>query len=302
MGQWCLRLSDQSREQWELDKAVAALSAAKDCELLPREKSFANIVPETVAAITGYLNRPGTRSGRFITFDVGAGTTDVSVFWLEKHDGKIRPWYYASGSLHVGMDDIDRSLKDIVHTQEGPSLRSQREALQRSAGGLRKYQLHCEHLIKKIGTHKRRQFGIGYGKEPLAKTWGNRQKADVTMLMIGGGCQVDVIQQLAGFSLWESVLGAPTSELLDLELTDQALLPNGARTQLRDVESLSGQAKLLIIAEGLANRIVDIPPFGITRDSVVKPTEPTPIPPDLWYIYGIDETWKPSHLSEGGKR
>ena len=61
-----------------------------------------------------------------------------------------------------------------------------------------------------------------------------------------------------------------------------------------EVAGFEEQARLLIIAEGLANKIVDIPEFGVTpegTEGLVRPRKPVPIPPHLWFATDRDETW-----------
>ena len=136
LGQRSLRLSDSSQNPWPLEEAIQALEDIKSKPLLSFQESPAYVVPETLAAIRSYINRPRTRSNHFMTFDVGAGSTDTSIFWLEKHEGSIKPWYYVSASLHIGMDSVDRSLCSVTHTREGRSPRERREDLQQHDGRL----------------------------------------------------------------------------------------------------------------------------------------------------------------------
>lgn len=286
LGQWCLRLSNRSHNPWQLQDALIALKEVKASVVVPREESPASVVPETLAATTAYINRPRTRSGRFITFDVGAGTTDITVFWLEKHDGVIKPWYYAAGSLHVGMDDIDRSLSEVLIQITGHSLRQKREHLEFTTGGIREYSQSFEPVLRQIQKHKDRMFGRAYQKETKRQIWGTRNKALVTFLMLGGGCQSDVMKDFGRLSVWRNVLGAPSTETLNLDLAERVLLPDCTETSLSDVPSLSEQGNLLVVAEGLANKIVDIPDYGITSEPLFAP----PVIP--WDAFVKNDWWR----------
>ena len=286
LGQRSLLLSENCQEPWPLEAAMAALDRAKKRPILSLADSPAYVVPETLAAIAGFVNRPGTRSGKFITLDVGAGSTDASVFWLEKHDGKIKPWYYASRSLHIGMDSVDRSLAEVTKCLAGGSVRARRESLQRAEGGLTKYRCQCKATLEAIDRHRRMTFGRGYEKEKNPRRW-----EDVVLLLIGGGCQSDLVQELAHRGLWQNVIGSPSVEVLGLDTTKHVLGPDAREHLLEEVAVFAEQAYLLIIAEGLANKIVDIPEFGITTRGLVKPRNRKPIPPELWFATDRDETW-----------
>lgn len=283
MEQRTLRLSDKSQNPWLLKDALVALNDVKAARVLPLEESPAYVVPEILAATTAYINRPRTRAGRFITFDVGAGTTDISVFWLEKQE-VTKPWYYSCGSLHIGMDDIDRSLSEILNQISGNSLRRKREHLEITTGGIRKYIQLIKPVLIGIKRHKEKIFGLAYKKEPKRTKWGTRSKANVTLIMLGGGCQTDVIKDFGRLEIWENVLGTPSVETLQLDLVEKVLLPDCTENLLFNLPNLSEQGYLLVVAEGLANRIVDIPEYGVT-------SKPLFVPPVIPWDNYLDGHW-----------
>ena len=294
LGQRSLPLSEYCQNPWPLEDAMVALNRVKALPVLSLAESPAYVVPETLAAVAGFVNRPGTRSGRFMTLDVGAGSTDVSVFWLEKHDGKIKPWYYTSRSLHLGMDAIDSTLDVVTQGGEGGSVRARRETLQRAEGGLANYRCQCEATLKVIDKHRSTTFGHGYGKERRAPNWGDRNKANVVLLLIGGGSRVDLIDKLSRHDLWQNIIGSPSVDPLHLNVTKHVLGPDGREYPMGKVAGFEEQAYLLIIAEGLANKIVDIPEYGLTSRDLVIHRKRKPIPPELWWATGRDDSWEPS--------
>lgn len=290
LGQRSLFLSECCQNPWPVEEAVDALKRAKEQPILTLEDSPAYVVPETLAAIAGYVNRPGTLSGRFMTLDVGAGSTDVSVFWLEKHGGKIKPWYYASRSLHVGMDAIDRDLEHATRSLAGGSLRARRESLQRSDGSLGCYRQECQDTIDAIDKHRRTTFGYGYSKEKCASIWGDRHRADIVLLMIGGGCAVDLVQDVASADLWNNVIGKPDVEMPGLDVTKYILGPDGREHKIDELSKFEEHLHLLIIAEGLAHKIVDIPEWEVSKKQLIT-RKRCPIPPELWWSTGRDDAW-----------
>ena len=100
---------------------------------------------------------------------------------------------------------------------------------------------------------------------------------------------MDLIQELSYRELWQNTIGSPSVEVLGLDVTKHVLGPDGRECPMGKVASLEQQAYLLIIAEGLANKIVDIPPFGVTREDLVRPRTRRAIPPELWWATGRDE-------------
>jgi len=223
LGQWSLRLSNASHDHWSVEEAIASLDEVQKDGVVPFEDSPAYVLPETLAAISAYVNRPRTRQGRFISFDVGAGTTDISIFWLQKQHGSPKPSYYASGSLHSGMDDVDLSLLDILPQTNDCSLRERRESLENNDGNLNKYEDRWKPILSKIEKHKDKVFGLAYDKEKIPAHWGNGNHADVTLLMLGGGCQSSIMQKVHHLSLWGNFIGAPHPEILGLNFTDTEL-------------------------------------------------------------------------------
>jgi len=285
LGQWSLRLADKSQNPWDIANALRSLNDIKQKGVRPLEKSPAYVIPEAHAAISSYINRPRTKEGRFISFDVGAGTTDVSVFWLQKRDGLPKASYYASGSLHFGMDDIDRCLSDLIPQVPGTSIRYIREQLEKDNQVLREYHTRCKAIIQKIEAHKLKVFGLAYDKERKLSNWGNRNQASVILLMLGGGSQSEFLKRIFQSVLWENTLGPPKAEQLSLGHTNWTILPNGEELGLSAMPRLSEQAKLTVIAEGLAQKIIDIPDYEIVSEPLfVRP----PIP---WNDYLADHWW-----------
>ena len=275
LGQWSLRLADYSKNPWMIEDALASLQRAKEQGILSFEDSPAYVLPESVAAISAYVNRPRTTQGRFISFDVGAGSTDVSVFWLQKQHGSPKPSYYSSGSLHLGMDNIDLSLSEVLAQESNSPLRQRRETLENIDGNLRQYEDRWRPILNEIEGHKSRVFSLGYDKERIRANWGDKNKADVTLLMLGGGCQSCMMDRIHNMSLWQNFVGAPSHEILNLDFTEKVILPEGTEAVLSEIPPLSQQAGLLVVAEGLAQKIIDIPDYEIVTEPIfVRPRVP----------------------------
>ncbi len=72
-----------------------------------------SVVPETLAAIQGFIQRRETALGMYGIIDVGAGTTDVSFFKLRGLDERALS-FYGAGSAPLGGDDFDLAVVDAI--------------------------------------------------------------------------------------------------------------------------------------------------------------------------------------------
>lgn len=72
-----------------------------------------SVVPETLAAIQGFIQRRETALGMYGIIDVGAGTTDVSFFKLRGR-GERALSFYSADSAPVGGDDFDLAVVDAI--------------------------------------------------------------------------------------------------------------------------------------------------------------------------------------------
>ena len=105
-------LADVSKRSWLLEEAIEVLGRTRERPRPSVEDSPTRIFPETHAAMTAYLLLPQSEKGLYGLVDIGAGTTDVAFFWLQKGDEATTAWYCSAGSKRVGMDDVDYTMAD----------------------------------------------------------------------------------------------------------------------------------------------------------------------------------------------
>jgi len=83
------------------------------------------LIPETHAAMVGYMNSGKAEPGLFAAVDVGAGTTDVAIFRYCSELAERDLAYYAAKTGLVGGDAIDKTICDLLlrrlKLQEQPS-------------------------------------------------------------------------------------------------------------------------------------------------------------------------------------
>ncbi len=110
-----IRISDQVRQDVEVRAILAAAREALAVALLPESESVAQIRPEAEAAMISHLVSPDTAQGLYGIVDVGAWTTDVSIFRLtdlsgQQHAGDRTVEYYAACSHRGALNKVDEEV------------------------------------------------------------------------------------------------------------------------------------------------------------------------------------------------
>lgn len=103
--------NDQPGVEW-LEAAAEFVPTAKYDEPDPNTRVF--LVPEAVASVAAYLVSLQKRSGLHALYDIGAGTTDLSIFRLRVIRGKgTTNFWYAARSIPEGTGQIEDRLADM---------------------------------------------------------------------------------------------------------------------------------------------------------------------------------------------
>lgn len=99
-----------------LDAACAAEAVLLDLQVPEDSERVIQVRPETHAGVMAFLQSPHAEEGTYVIVDVGAGTTEISMF-LHGRDRSQRgdpfPFfsnYLNDGSFPVGGGDVDREL------------------------------------------------------------------------------------------------------------------------------------------------------------------------------------------------
>ena len=84
----------------------------------PVEDPEIEVCPETVAAVMSYVNAPDAKLGMYALVDIGAWTTDMSVFRLtdvaQRTEGIRTTAVYAARTYRVAAGRIDQIVRDLV--------------------------------------------------------------------------------------------------------------------------------------------------------------------------------------------
>lgn len=263
------QLADQGQNEWLLNDALAALEVAHRIPLPPVAESPTRVFPETHAAMTAYLLHPQSESGLYGLVDVGAGTTDVAFFWLQKNESETKAWYYAAGSKRVGMDDIDTALSSILTCRDG-NLRAARETLSD-----RVVDTH-RHLINPISRrmYQHQADILHRAMEVDQRDWAWRSKgtAHYRLFLVGGGASFLPVRELISKCPPVAASWDDQPSLLSLPSSTRIALPGGEILSLQQArEARTGS--LLLLAYGLANPRPDIPKYDRDKDGVKRPSE-----------------------------
>lgn len=113
------RLVDESSEgtgtRWWIDRAMQLLAD----DATPRaERLF--VVPESVAAVSAYTTSLARTDGLHALVDIGAGTTDVSIFRLSQSQSKgLSSEWLSARSIPIGTAHIEQRVADALTRHVG---------------------------------------------------------------------------------------------------------------------------------------------------------------------------------------
>jgi len=232
----------------------------KQKALLPIEERRSAVFPETLAAMTAFLKMPGRQKGNYASVDIGAGTTDVALFWFHKTDGDPQACYYSAASYAVGMDDIDAAIAE-VSPRSDQHVREAREQL--GADTVNQYADHFRPVIDAIYAHYRRTWGQAYENCPGEGQWvqevNGRRTAQFTLCLVGGGAKFAPIEQ----RLIEPFKNALRMDDIPYEIPSvPARLKMIFRRRVAEVPDRCDRYRsLLLLAYGLSEHAVDIPRY-----------------------------------------
>ncbi len=258
-------LADVSKQAWLLDDAIAALERNRLELRPPVEESPTRVFPETHAAMTAYLLLPQSESGLYGLVDIGAGTTDVAFFWLQKDDERTTAWYYSAGSRRIGMDDVDYAL--AVPLGIAPNVaRAAREAL--SEVEIDAHDSLIKPIASRIYQHQAVVLDDAMRIDQRPRAWFNKGKALYKLFLVGGGSICTPVTERMKrdpprhMSRWEE----PPSQLAIPGRTS-VMLPTGETVPLKSLQE-PHSARLLLLACGLAFRRPDIPKYERDTEGV----------------------------------
>ncbi|MBU0617481.1 MAG: hypothetical protein KKI02_07175, partial [Planctomycetes bacterium] len=211
--------------------------------------------------------------------DIGAGTTDVAFFWLQKDERETKAWYYAAGSKRIGMDDVDRALEPILQVQDG-NLRAAREAL--TSEDLQAQRSHVEPIAKRIYQHQACVLNDAMTVDQRSWAWFSRDGAALYCLfLVGGGSTCDLVTERLRTApprhggRWQD---APCT--LSIPSATKVALPGGDAVPLRTLNEPVAE-RLCLLAYGLSHPRPDIPKYERDAEGVRVEIKVREVPPEF---------------------
>lgn len=242
---------------WEVFAARIAIEASKAEPMPTPEMRRTTVYPEAHAAMVGYVLLPESTGGLYGVADVGSGTTDVAVFWLQKSATATKAWYYQQGSRPVGMEMFDRRVA-AVHGVEDGREREFRESL--SPEQLAALQ-HCyREVLDDMYKQFRKTLWLARGRRPgYERDFGDGDLIRYRLCLVGGGFLCGPVKnRFKGVDRQEPVVGRRWEEPPEvLRIPPDSLLVTPDRRVIPMARSST--SGLLMLAFGLAHPRPEIP-------------------------------------------
>lgn len=265
---YALRLAESGspRRSWQVKDAIGALEAVRRDPKPPESESQTALFPETHAAMTGFLLLPESEKGLYGLIDVGAGTSDISFFWLQKDENDTRAWYYATGTTPKGMDDVDRALAPLLK-EPHDRLRAKRESM--GADWVSEHSGMFDDVGRAIDKHYTSVYGNARQLDQRDWAWTDRQGvAQFRLFLVGGGAGCEpLVERMCKAPPRGIRWREPPSRLL-VPADVSIISPGGVLNSLRSA-GFEDARPLLLLAYGLAHPRPDVPKFERDRDGVV---------------------------------
>jgi hypothetical protein len=248
---------------------------AESSPLPPESDRRTFVVGETRAGMFAYGSSRTAVNGLYALIDIGAGTTDMSIF---RYSAENRyPTFYSTAVYPSGADRVDELILDELTAR--PSHQSVlnriprpewlgriRIAKQEDKDGRRAvipedfYERASAQFSRELFEQYKQVWGKGYQKEMKADRWQN-----FTILLIGGGSRLHGLTDILAGSPWSEV---PKSQVRRLEL------PGGIAWDGRSPAGTDATRHhyLLMVAYALSFPYLDLADYAM-------PDEVEPLPP-----------------------
>jgi len=258
--------SGSPRRSWQVKDAIDALKTIHREPKPPESESPTALFPETHAAMTGFMLLPESEKGLYGLIDVGAGTSDISFFWLQKDENKTEVSYYATGTTPKGMDDVDRSLAPLLN-EPHDRLRAKRESM--GADWVSEHSGRFDDVGRAIDKHYKSVYGDARQLDQRAWAFKDRQGvAQFRLFLVGGGagCEPLVERMCKAPPLCIRWSEQPSRLLVPADVS--VISPSGVLNSLRGAGFESARP-LLLLAYGLAHPRPDVPKYERDLEGVV---------------------------------
>lgn len=191
-GQWRdgRSLNDLLVKSRELYQIGESLPAGKEIKVF--------LIPESVGAIASYLGSLRVRDGIHAVYDIGAGTTDLSIFNMcNARKSNAVAYWYAARNLPIGTQRIERIIAH--HIKSSGSERNEAsgarvaETMTRLADPSLKVKEQIREELCSIWEKSREVWSVAYGHLMRQGEWeGDR----VHVFVCGGGARLPFVNEI----------------------------------------------------------------------------------------------------------
>jgi hypothetical protein len=237
------------------------------------------VVGESQAGMYAYGSSRAAESGLYALLDIGAGTTDMSIFRYSNQETATQ--FYSTALYRAGADRVDKLILDQLDAQ--PMLRTKLTRLPRSEwlGRIRVakqedpktrravipekvYEQASEQFGRELFQQYRGIWTKGFAKEPRVDRWQN-----LTIFLIGGGSRLYGLKYILAAS---PSPGIPRSQVRVLELPSGMSWDGNSTNATEMIERFQ---YLLTVAYALSFPYVDLGNYAmIDKVEVLLPPEP----------------------------
>lgn len=184
----------------EIERARAALAAASG-DQQSREDERDWLRSEAEGALWWAFQSPNVQAGPFLKVDVGAGTTNVSLFRIvdDSVDGrpvKSRICFFSAVSGTEGMDAIDRALGEAFQAEPTAFRGMEAEICKTHPAQF----TCCDAALESIGRTIGAAWGAARDRIGIQGAERDAWNRDCRVLLLGGGAQLPPIQSRATYN------------------------------------------------------------------------------------------------------
>lgn len=218
-------------------------------------------VPESVAEIASYLYSSNKQSGLHALIDLGAGTTDISIFNLNRETKNT--FWYSAGNIPEGTNNIERIIVDYINERENNNMCRLIDVLNilkiLSSNNNIDFEIekNIRTILDEIYKKSKKIWGEAYQRYQQEAVWHN-----VNIFISGGGSYIPYVKDIFSVPWWPQI--RENYPINILPKPDDYSLPNGNIPFLR-----------MAVAYGLCRTIPEFEKFKLPNDisTFEKPIE-----------------------------
>lgn len=260
------RLSEEIEQEFDIEEAINILEKKinETTSLPPDEVRLTFVQPESIASVISYIESPEVNIGLHTIIDIGAATSDITVFRLMDYPDKFTIHVYASDSYLIGCDDMDSEIFDMTRklVERNPMDEVDMIKLLNQISRSKDQLTHSSFLhlfidgktiiipsseleniwdsfVGKLRKYYEETWHKAYPKEKRESHW-----KEYALFMLGGGSRIPYIKRkISNFYPWNKI-----EKIIPLEMK----IPAKLKKEYADSPEVINNFDLLSVAYGLS--------------------------------------------------